>query len=79
MVAHWRAYAKQQPAWHNWWIELMPDGFDKKSFDGMLEWFGEPKSGCHFDRVETANHGPSGYEHGAGHLLDASKCQLLVG
>lgn len=53
--------------------------FDKKSFDGMLEWFGEPKSGCHFDRVETANHGPSGYEHGAGHLLDASKCQLLVG
>jgi hypothetical protein len=79
IIEHWRAYAKQQPAWHNWWIKLEPDGFDKKDFDGMLEWFGEPKWGCHFDRVETANSGDSGYSGASGNLLDASKCQLRLG
>lgn len=79
VINHWRHYAEQQPAWHNWWITLKPDGFEKKSFDGMLEWFGEPESGCRsYKRVETANHGESGYNKGAGNLLDASKCQLQV-
>ena len=45
----------------------------------MLEWFGEPKWGCHFDRVETANSGDSGYSGASGNLLDASKCQLRLG
>ena len=79
IIEHWRSYAKQQPEWHNWWIKLEADGFDKKSFDGMLEWFGEPKDGCHFQRVETANHGEGGYKNGEGNLLDASKCQLKLG
>ena len=45
----------------------------------MLQWFGEPKDGCHFDRVETANNGESGFTRGSGNLLDESKCQLKLG
>ena len=45
----------------------------------MLKWLGEPETGCRsYKRVETANHGESGYNNGAGGLLDASKCQLQV-
>ena len=46
----------------------------------MLEWFGEPEWGCRsYKRIETANHNEeSGYNSGAGDLLDASKCQLRV-
>ena len=74
---HYRAYAKQQPAWHNWWIKLAPDGFDLESFNGMLQWFGEPKSGCHFDHVDTANINQS-FHKGKGSGLTASECRLRL-
>ena len=74
---HYRAYAKKQPPWHNWWIKLAPDGFDLGSFNGMLQWFGEPKSGCHFDHVDTANIHDS-YRKGKGSGLNASECRLRL-
>ena len=77
MLEHWRGYAKQQPAWHNWWIKLWPDGFDRENFDGMLQWFGEPADGCRFDHVETASGAVAGWgRSGKGDMLDASKCRL---
>jgi len=80
----YKPWSDQRESWQDKWINLYGDGFHTGDFNDMLDWFGEPDSGCRYTNVLHAN-ADGGYDKQGLDLTGVfgpdgpGKCQLKVG